>query len=49
MGAPVYCDTKSGEKVVVALTGTAPCAPGEKFVAHDLTSGDPKAKFGVGP
>ncbi|GFR93103.1 hypothetical protein ElyMa_004370700 [Elysia marginata] len=49
VGSPIYCNTESGKKVVIGLTGSAPCAPGETFVAHDLTSGDPAVKFGVPP
>ena len=49
VGAPIFCNTKSGQKVAIGLTGSAPCAPGETFVVHDLTSGDPKVKFGVPP
>ncbi|GFO20819.1 hypothetical protein PoB_004732400 [Plakobranchus ocellatus] len=47
VGAPIFCETTSGDKVVIALTASAPCVPGATFVAHDLTAQDPSLKFGL--
>ncbi|RUS73523.1 hypothetical protein EGW08_018708 [Elysia chlorotica] len=47
VGAPIYCDDTSGQKVAIGLTGSAPCEPGQTFVVHDLTGEDPDVKFGI--
>ncbi|KAK0041712.1 integumentary mucin C.1 [Biomphalaria pfeifferi] len=46
VGAPVYCKTDSGERVLTALTSSTPCVSGGVFLAHDLTAGATDFKFG---
>lgn len=47
LGAPIYCSTTSGQRVVMGLAASTPCASGGTFVAHDLTGSDPDFKFGI--
>ncbi|XP_012944423.1 uncharacterized protein LOC101856220 [Aplysia californica] len=45
-GAPIYCDTTTGQKVVTGLTASTTCDVGGTTLVLDLSDADPDFKFG---